>query len=319
MERLFCKGYTWGAFARKGDYATPEAEYSLKRLREDGCEWICLAVCAYQDTYYSTEIKHVYGMMPSDNEVIHAIRLAKSLGMKVCLKPMVNCRDGVWRARINFPQEGGYWEKWFRSYSNYILYYAEIAQAEGCEMLCTGCEMTGMDMQEGYCRKLIEEVRKVYHGTIMHNVNHGQEYTAKWLDCVDVVGISGYYSLTTDEDLSKEKMISSWEKVREKLAKVSEHYNKPVMFAEIGMRNEKGCSKYPYDFSKPNIEESQQEQADFYDSAMRVFWDVPWFSGFFWWDWKAKLPQGEKLKNNRDFGVYGKLAENVLKDWYLNK
>jgi len=316
MDRLFCKGYTWGFFARKGDYTSPEAEFSMKRLKEDGCDWICIAVCAFQDTFSSTEIKHIYGRMPSDMEVIYAIRMAKSLGLKVCLKPMVNCLDHVWRARINFPHEGGYWEKWFKSYFAFMLYYAEIAQAEGCEMLCTGCEMTGMDMQEKFCRELISEVRKVYSGIIMHNVNHGQEYTAKWLDCVDVVGISGYYPVTTDDDMSREKMISSWKRVCEKLKDVSEFYKKPVMFAEIGMRNEKGCSKYPWDFKMPYVEDAQQEQADFYDSVMEVFWDEPWFAGFFWWDWKAVLPQGERLAQNRDFGVYGKLAEETLKKWY---
>lgn len=317
MQRLFCKGYTWGFYARKGDYTTPEAEFSMKRLKADGADWVCIAVCAFQDTFASTEIKHIYGRMPSDMEVIHAIRMAKSLGLKVCLKPMVNCLDQVWRARIGFPQEGGYWEKWFRSYFSFMLYYAEIAQAEGCEMLCTGCEMTCMDMQEKFCRQLIEEVRKVYTGIVMHNVNHGQEYTAKWLDCVDVVGISGYYPVTTADDLSKEKMISSWKKVKDKLKEVSEYYKKPVMFAEIGVRNEKGCSRYPWDFKMPYVEDAQQEQADFYDSVMEVFWDEPWFSGFFWWDWKAVLPQGEFIERNRDFGVYGKLAENVLKKWYL--
>lgn len=319
MERLFCKGYTWGFLARKGDYVSKEAEYSMKRLKDDGCEWICLAVVAYQDTFASTEIKYIFGQTPSDMEIMYAIRLAKSMGLKVCLKPMVNCRDNVWRAKINFPQEQGYWDRWFKSYFGYMLHYAELAEAEKCEMLCTGCEMTGMDMQEKFCRELIKQVRNKYNGIIMHNVNHEQEYTAKWLDCVDVVGISGYYPLTTDDDLSKEKMISSWQRVKKLLSEVSLHYSKPVMFAEIGMRNEQGCSKYPWDFKMPRVEDAQGEQADFYESVMEVFWDEPWFAGFFWWDWRAKLPSGERLAQDRDFGIYGKQAENVLRDWYLNK
>lgn len=30
------------------------------------------------------------------------IRFAQSLGLKVALKPTVNCDNGVWRARISF-------------------------------------------------------------------------------------------------------------------------------------------------------------------------------------------------------------------------
>ncbi|MNN23996.1 hypothetical protein D3C81_1374100 [compost metagenome] len=52
--------------------------------------------------------------------------------MKVCLKPIVNCADGTWRAHINFfdkdvPCEPK-WSEWFRSYTAFILHYAVIAQ-----------------------------------------------------------------------------------------------------------------------------------------------------------------------------------------------
>ena len=83
------------------------------------------------------------------------------------------------------------------------------------------------------------------------------------------------------------------------------------------MRNEEACTQYPWDFhdrlDKPLDE---QEQADFYDTAMEATWDLDWFCGDFWWDWKAILPPIEKAKENRDFTVYGKLGEEVLKKWY---
>ena len=60
----------------------------------------------------------------------------------------------------------------------------------------------------------------------------------------------------------------------------------------------------------------EQEQADFYDTAMEATWDLDWFCGYFWWDWKAILPPIEEAKKNRDFTVYGKLGEEVLKKWY---
>ena len=49
---------------------------------------------------------------------------------------------------------------------------------------------------------------------------------------------------------------------------------------------------------------------------MEATWDLDWFCGYFWWDWKAILPPIEKAKKNRDFTVYGKLGEEVLKKWY---
>lgn len=322
MDRLFCKGYTWGAFSRSGMYQTEDARRSMERLHSNGLDWICIPVNAYQETYMSTLPCSVYGRTQTDEDVIYAIGYAKKLGMKVCLKPMVDCFDGVWRARIHFPEEGraDYNDRWFANYTAFMLHYAEIAEKTGCEMLCTGCEMDGMDVNTERCIKLIGQVREVYHGLIMHNINHGDELKYKWLDKVDIIGISAYYRLTDGVDVSIDRMLESWAKVKERVKAAHEHYGRPVMFAEIGIRNEHGCSQYPYDFKdRYDVALDEDEQADFYESAMRTFWDEEWFGGFFWWDWKARLTPDGKIHENRDFTVYGKKAESVLRKWYTEK
>ena len=66
-----------------------------------------------------------------------------------------------------------------------MLHYAKLAEKLGCEMLCTGCEMAGMDKQSDRCRKLTAQVREVYSGIVMHNINHGDEQrsigSATWI------------------------------------------------------------------------------------------------------------------------------------------
>ena len=317
MDRLFCKGYTWGWCARKGDFQSQEGIYSMERLHSNGLNWICITVNAYQETFASTEIFPLFGVTQTDEDVIFAINKAKSLGMKVCLKPVVNCLDRAWRAKINFPSETNYWEKWFKSYNAFMLYYAEIAEKTNCEMLCTGCEMDGMDTQANYCIDLINNVRKIYSGIVMHNINHGDELKYTWLSEVDLIGVSGYYRVSTPTDHSKEQMMSVWNEKKKVLFRAHKKYGKPIMFAEIGVRNEQGCTEYPWDFhNRPERPIDEDEQARFYDSVMECFWDEPWFSGFFWWDWRAKLPAEDKANQDRDFGIYKKKAEKVLKEWY---
>ncbi len=321
-ERLFCKGYTWGFFSKEGELMTKEAEDSMRRLASNGLDWICIPVNGWQETFYSTTIFSLYGRTQTDEELKHVIKLAKSLNLKVCLKPMVNCLDHAWRARIDFPPEEGcdYWEKWFASYNRFMCYYAKLAEETGCEMLCTGCEMAGMDKQAGYCSDMIDRVRQVFSGIIMHNINHGDECRFKWLDKVDVIGISGYYPVTDKDNKGIETMRKRWPAVMENLEKCHKKYDRPVMFAEIGVRNEQGCTMYPWDFhDRPELPTDEQEQSDFYESAMEATWDIPWFAGYFWWDWKAVLPDEEKMKENRDFTVCGKLAEKTLKKWYTSK
>lgn len=321
MREELRKGYTWGFYSGEGKFMTPEAEASMERLASNGLDWICIPVNCFQDTFYSTTIYSMFGRTQTDEEVIFAIKKAKSLGLKVCLKPMVDCLDRSWRARIHFPEQTvGYWDTWFKSYNAFMLHYAKLAEKYGCEMLCTGCEMAGMDSQEKFCVEMIKNVREVYHGTIMHNINHGDEFRFPWLSEVDVIGISAYYPVTTKEDNSKEHMRKVWAEKREVVRKCHEKYNRPIMFAEIGVRNERGCTMYPWDFhNRPEMPNDEDEQANFYETAMEAMWNEEYFGGFFWWDWKAILPPEEEAHENRDFTIYGKKAELVMRDWYKNK
>lgn len=318
MNDTFAKGFTFGWCGKAGDYQTEAALKSLTRLKEDGVDYVCLAFTALQETFHSTDIYYEYGVTPTDEDVIFVINKAHELGMRVCLKPIVNCKDGTWRAYISFPNGSDYWEKWFKSYTKFITHYAKIAEKYGCEMFCTGCEMMSMDAQSSYCREMIAAVRKVYSGTVMHNVNHGQEMSAEWLNLVDIVGISGYYPASDGNGYTKETMAERWTEAKKIVEETHKKYNKPVMFAEIGMRSERNCSAVPWhDDNSRNMPAEQQEQADYYDTAMAAFWSEPWFCGFFWWDWPAILYDISQAKDNRDFCIYGKLAEDVIRKWYL--
>ena len=297
-------------------------EQSMERLASNGLDWICITVNGWQETFASTVIFSLYGRTQTDEEIAFAVRKAHSLGLKVCLKPMVNCLDNSWRARIDFPTEEGvnYWEKWFASYNRFMLYYADMAEKLGCEMLCTGCEMAGMDKQAERCVDMISKVRKVYHGIVMHNINHGDELRFPWLEAVDIIGISAYYPVTDGVPRDADTMRANWAKVVERLRACHDKYRRPIMFAEIGVRNEQGCTAYPWDFhDRPELPIDEKEQSDFYETAMEATWDIDWFAGYFWWDWKAYMPSPEEAKDDRDFTIYGKLAESTLKKWYTRQ
>src|SRR5699024_5531934 len=167
MEEIFVKGMTYGWNTTRGAYRTDKAVDSLKKLKETRSEWIALSFFALQDTYHSTDINFDYSNTMTDRDIIFAVKQAKSLGLKVCLKPVVNCRDGIWRARIGFPEEAvADWDKWFTSYSNFLLHYAELAKELDCEMFCIGCEMINTESQVDSWRQVIEQVRNLYHGPI---------------------------------------------------------------------------------------------------------------------------------------------------------
>lgn len=320
MKQLFVKGMTWGWNSRRGDYRTPEAADSLRKLKEAGNEWVCLAFYVKQDHIHSTSIKFDYAESVTDRDLEYAVREARKLGLKICLKPTVNSADGLWRAYIGFPSGDEdakpYWDKWFASHTAFLLHYAELAAEWGCEMFCAGCEMLGTEAESARWRETIRKVREVYPGLIVYNANHGKEDRVDWWDALDIIGTSAYYPVGRTDDISRETMLQNWLPVRDRLARLHGKYNKPILFMEIGCRSARGCSTMPWDFKHRDLPANEEEQANFYESALRAFWNEPWFAGFFWWDWSVNLYPLDEAERDRGFDIYGKKAEKVLKSWY---
>ena len=315
---MFIKGFTYGFDGRRGAYQSPEAALSMERLAALGGDWAALAFTVLQDSFSSTLIRPDYRYTVTDKDVITAVNKLHDLGLKVCMKPMVNCADGVWRANIAFPEreigDKDYWKEWFSSYTAFLCHYAEIAEEFGCEMFCVGCEMLGTEHKEELWRNAISEVRKIYSGPLVYNTNHGKEFGVKWWDAVDYIGTSAYFGVGKVPGDTAENMCSEWKRECSRLAELSEaNGGKQIIFMEIGCRSAKGCAMMPYDFSHREFPYDEDEQANFYESCFRATWDLPWFAGYFWWDWYTKIPQRDP---EMGFSIVGKKAEQVVREWY---
>jgi len=125
-------GYNYGYMANRTEYRNPAAVQSQNKMFDLGINWVCLPVVNWQDTYHSTNIYADHLATPTDRDVAAFIEAAHKRGIKVCLKPIVECRDHMWRAHIGFPDLNMedmdvYWKAWFISYKNFLLHYAELA------------------------------------------------------------------------------------------------------------------------------------------------------------------------------------------------
>ena len=316
------KGFTYGYQAEKGMYASEKGVLSRNALMDIAMNWVCLAFPVEQKTFASTEILFDYRTNIPDLELISTIEHFHSRKVKVCLKPMINCADGVWRALISFPDsamngEDSYWKAWFESYQAYLTHYAEIAEYTGCEMFCLGCEMLSTEVKEEYWRKTISLVRNVYSGPLVYNTNHGKEDKAAWYDEIDYLGTSAYYPVADKAGASKEEMVTVWEGIADQLEKISERLGKKVIFMEIGCRSALGCAQMPWDFMHQEFPFSEEEQSNFYASSLEVMSKREWFMGYFWWDWSTHIYETrEQALTDTGFNIHYKKAEQVLRDWY---
>lgn len=248
--------------------------------------------------------------VPTDDEIREMVALAKSLGMKVMLKPTVNCANGVWRAHINFfdidvPCEPK-WGNWFKNYADYQLRFARLAQETGCEYLIIGCEMVQAQRKEAYWREMIAQIRGVYGGLITYNTDKYQEGEVAWWDACDLISSSGYYP------------IDDWDNQLDRIEKVLRKFDRPFFFAEAGCMARDTSPAVPNDWSRPG-RLSLQAQADFYHVMFEKCAQRDWVGGFGLWDWPTHLYPKEKGQTHDGYHFYGKPACQVISDFYASR
>lgn len=292
----------------RNNYCNEETKKSIKQAKESlGLSHITLCFLAYQDTAHSVEINFEGPKTPHKDEILELVSYAKSLGLKVILKPMLDCKDGTWRAHINFfdidvPCEPK-WPDWFKSYNQYIVEYAKIAEEAGCEMLVIGTEMVQTERRASDWIMLINNVRKVYNGLITYNTDKYQEDNVKWWDHVDVISASGYYPY---DDM--ENQIN-------RIEQFVKRYNKPYFFAECGCPCRIGSKENPNDWQFVG-DYSLEEQEDWVGKFLTTTENRSWLYGYSWWSWSHDITSRENPKLDDGYDVYEKPSSNLIKAYY---
>lgn len=304
----FVAGMTWGWTGVRGTWTRPEADRSLALMADRlAVTWVAITFAALQRTAQSTEIHWQDEPTVTDDEIRSAVARCRALGLQVCLKPVVNCADGTWRAHINFfdvdvPGEPT-WSRWFASYTDFIVHHARLAQETGAAMLCIGCEMVQADRREDEWRTLAARVREVYSGLVTYNCDKYQEDRVRWWDAVDVISSSGYYPVGT------------WDEQLDRIEEVVEAHAKPFLFHEAGCPSREGSQHRPNDWNHRGRPD-EAAQRELYEDMFRATSRRDWVGGFMLWDWPARLYDEGRASADDDYCIFGKQAERVVRDHY---
>lgn len=306
METI--NGITFGFMSQRGDWQDPMNRESLRMMKEElAASHVILPITVTQAHPQSTKIDWQSDNVLIDAEVKGMIAYAQGIGLKVILKPMVNVADGTWRAHINFfdydvPCEPT-WSQWFDSYREYLNRYAKLAEETGCVMLVIGCELVNSDRREAQWRETISQIRQHYNGLLTYNCDKYQENNLTWWDAVDVISSSGYYP------------IDKWEQELDRIEQVVNHYQKPFFFCEVGCPSREGSQCLPNDWSFSG-EVSMIAQSRWFEKMFTACDKRNWIQGFGIWDWKARLYSREMALKDDDYGVYGKPAAAIIREFY---
>lgn len=282
------KGVSYTAW-RPDAMLSEDSDESLAKASADGCNWIAICVWWFQDNVDSTTIEPDYGRYSATAEsVVHAIDTCHKLGMKVMLKPMVDCRDGTWRGNINPSFE------WFSAYEQFVDFWARIAEENKVESFCVGCELKDTVLWSSSWKLVIRNVRTRYSGPMTYAANHGNEKNVDWWDELDYIGIDAYYPLTDKNDPTLSELKSAWEDRADSLeAWLGAFRNtKKIVFTEIGYQSADGTNRTPWYTDPSSHATDLQEQAECYEALLSVCRERSWWLGAFWWNWETKASGG---------------------------
>ncbi|MCK5831870.1 MAG: hypothetical protein KAH20_16375 [Methylococcales bacterium] len=304
-------------------YLSEKSDRELERLASTGVEWTNILVSAMSDTIDSTEIYRSQrdGRTPSDEAVIHAIKKAQSLGLKVMLYPHLDLVNDPkhWFGEVGKNFNSQQWDAWFRSYTGFLLYFAKIAEQNNVEQLSIGMELMYAEKHEASWRKLISIIRQHYSGTLIYAENYATKINdfdnsnVRWWDALDYIGIDAYYDLIpeTNKNPTLNEMLVAWRPIVKRLERYSKKWNKPILFPEMGYRSVKGSTHHPWSLAL-NRNVDLQEQKNAYKAFYKSFANKPWFAGVFWWTHSAR----EELNIlNTSYSPIGKPAEEVIRQY----
>lgn len=249
----------------------------------------------------------------NDESVLFAHFEAQQLGMHTMLKPQIWLR-GSWPGDIEMSSEED-WAAFFDAYYRWMRHYALLAEINGFDSFCIGVEFSKATLaKEKEWRQLIQQIRGIYSGPLTYAANWGTEFEQlQFWDALDFIGLNCYYPLSKKEEPNKRELKKGFDKVVEKIEKITERFNKPLVFTEIGFRSVDGTWKNPHEEDQGR-NFNEQSQALAYEVVFEGIHNKDWYKGIFWWKWPSYLDYKGPI--NTGFAPTHKKAEKSIKKWF---
>ena len=310
----FQKGMVYATWTPEA-YQNSFSDKSLEKLKGLGVNWIAIVVTWYQDNAWATQIRRT-SKTPTDESLTHVIRKSHELGMKVMLKPhldLLDKSDGSWRGEIGFTDEAE-WDKWFKSYTEYILHYADISKKEDVELFCLGTELSVTAVIKPHeWKALIKKVRGKYSGLLTYAAHWDRYFDIRFWDALDYVGINSYFPLSEKKNPTYNELQKGWKRWVDEMDEFYQQVQKPIIFPECGCSSADGAAIRPWEHL-PSSDINLTLQENYYRALLSVFWNKEWFYGLYWWYWGTNVRMGGK--HERRFTPQNKPAQEVIKKWY---
>jgi len=243
------------------------------------------------------------------------IEFLQKNGVKVMLKPQIWVWRGEFTGEIEMTSEAD-WQELEKTYSDFILTFAQLAQKTQVELLCVGTELERfVKHRPEYWSKLIEQVRQIYSGKLTYAANWDEYSRTPFWEQLDFIGVDAYFPLSEKRYPTTTEMHTGWQKWKTKLVDLASVEERPVLFTEFGYRSMDYTAHKPWLVDQNDTAVNLKAQAEATQVIFDEFWKEDWFAGGFVWKWFIHHGDVGGEKDNR-FTPQNKPAEKVIRNFY---
>lgn len=299
-------------------YGSAAFERTLDEAARMGATWISLTPFGRVADLSPTGVALTFEQPFEANKhaVSSAVRAAHARGLCVLLVPHLWVESGGWRGEIEAGDDEA-WARWSAGYTRFVRTWAEVARDAGVDMLASGVELRSWltTARAPSFADVLAEVRRVYPGLLTYAGNWDDVEETTILGAIDVIGINGFYPLADKDGAGPAELAEGGRRVRERVARLAKHWQKPVVFTEFGYTTRKDPAVRPWEWPDfmAGVKVDQTAQADAYRALLTPLLDEPSFAGAFVWRLYAD-PDDQSQEAEWGFSPRGKLAELVLRD-----
>jgi hypothetical protein len=237
------------------------------------------------------------------------IAQAEGLGLSVMVRPLI---DFLNPAEIA-PYSVGEWRQdyqptnvaaFFASYQQMIVQEAEVAQANGAQMLSIGAELDQLTGPQylPYWTEIITAVRQVFTGALTYSASWNTASEVSFWSQLNYEGIDCYVPLSNAQNPTLQQLINGWtqpatpstnpgayavignESPIQYFENLSAQSGKPLLFTELGYANDSGAAADP---SASGNSPDPTLQAELYQAFFQA-WAQSGNSaliGTYFWEW----------------------------------
>ncbi|WP_179004693.1 glycoside hydrolase family 113 [Winogradskyella forsetii] len=238
--------------------------------------------------------------------------------INIMIKPQLWLWHGEFTGFLKMDTEAD-WKQLEKSYSDFILEYAALAEDVNAEVFCIGTELEEfIKNRPAYWSALIKDIKLIYTGKLTYAANWDEFWRTPFWTELDYIGIDAYFPVSDMQTPTIEDCLKGWEKHKQGLKGFSEKLNRPILFTEYGYRSVDYTAKEPWRYDRSMTSVNHEAQNNATQALFDAVWNEEWFAGGYLWKWFREHHNVGGMENNQ-FTPQNKPVEQIIKAHYKKK